>query len=148
MNIPDFSANCTGINLATRDTFLGNKTVLFFYPKDMTPGCTKEVCEFRDNFKEILDMGYQIFGVSKDSLASHEKFKEKYYLPFELISDVDGVLCESLDVWQQKTMFGKKYMGLVRSTFIVNEQGQIIKHWYKVSVSDHVKNVIKWLQSN
>ena len=148
MKIADFSA-CTNNNgIINEKSFLGKKTILFFYPKDMTPGCTKEACGFRDAYDEIISHGYNIYGVSKDSVASHNKFIAKHNLPFELISDDKNQLCSAFNVWQEKSMFGKKYMGIVRSTFIINDAGLIIKSWPKVSVTNHVSEVLAWIKTS
>jgi peroxiredoxin Q/BCP len=116
--------------------------VLYFYPKDATPGCTTEGQDFRDNHQEFLDNNTIIYGVSKDDLIKHEKFKDKQNFPFELIADVDGELCEKFGVWQLKKFMGKEYMGIVRSTFIINPKGEIIKKWTGVKVKGHVEEVL------
>lgn len=143
-----FSALTNESNTFTEQNLIGNKTILFFYPKDLTPGCTKEACEFRDVFNEITSLGYKIYGVSKDDIESHNKFIDKHALPFELIADTNGHLCSAFGAWQEKSMFGKKYMGIVRSTFIIGEAGDVLKKWPKVSVTNHVKEVLAWIKSN
>ena len=106
--------------------YVGKKLVLYFYPKDNTSGCTAQACNLKDNNGELLKAGYQILGVSTDNEASHQKFIEKYSLPFRLIADTDRKLVEAFGVWQEKNMFGKKYMGIIRTTFLVDEYGEII----------------------
>ncbi|MEE3003313.1 MAG: thioredoxin-dependent thiol peroxidase [Pseudomonadota bacterium] len=131
----------------TLGSFSDKKLVLFFYPKDMTPGCTIESCNFNDKYSEIIDLGAEVVGVSKDSQKSHIKFKEKYGFKYDLLVDEDCTICESFGVLQEKSMFGKKYMGIVRSTFIVNEDGKIIKVWPKVKINGHVDEVIEFLKT-
>ena len=121
--------------------------VLYFYPKDATPGCTTEGQDFRDNHQDFLDNNTIIYGVSKDDLVKHEKFKTKQKFPFELIADVDGELCELFGVWQLKKFMGKEYMGIVRSTFLINPQGKILKQWDGVIVKGHVLEVLETVKS-
>ena len=116
--------------------------VLYFYPKDATPGCTTEGQDFRDNHQAFIDANTVIYGVSKDDLNKHQKFKTKQNFPFELIADVDGELCELFGVWQLKKFMGREYMGIVRSTFIIDENGNILKHWDKVKVKGHAQQVL------
>jgi peroxiredoxin Q/BCP len=106
---------------------LGKKTVIYFYPKDSTPGCTAEACNLRDNYERFLAEGYQVYGVSKDSQKSHQNFIAKYELPFPLIADTEKKLVESMGVWGEKSMYGRKYMGTFRTTFLINEEGIIEK---------------------
>ena len=122
--------------------FQGKTVVLYFYPKDDTPGCTQESCDFRDSFSRLVSKGVVVLGASKDSVASHQKFKTKYQLPFSLLSDESGSLCEAYGVWKEKSMYGRKYMGIERSTFIINPQGRIARVYPKVSVSGHVDQVL------
>lgn len=110
-----------------RSDYPGKSIALYFYPKDMTSGCTTEACNLRDNYRELLDAGYQVIGVSADSEASHQKFIAKYSLPFPLISDPDHKLLEAFGVWGEKSMYGKKYMGTFRTTFIINSEGRITR---------------------
>lgn len=121
--------------------------VLYFYPKDSTPGCTTEGQEFRDNIQAFTDANCVIYGVSRDSLKSHENFKTKQNFPFELISDENCELCKTFGVWQLKKNYGKEYMGIVRSTFVVSAAGDILKSWEKVRVAGHVAEVLKFVQS-
>jgi peroxiredoxin Q/BCP len=128
------------------NNLLGKYTVLYFYPKDNTPGCTTEACDFRDANAELQKMGVQVIGISKDSLESHQKFSEKYNLNFPLWSDPNHQLLEAFGAWGQKNRFGKLYMGIIRSTFIIDPQGTIIKTWEKVKVKNHKKEVLNFLK--
>ncbi len=136
----------TGEKVALKD-FKGEKNVvLYFYPKDDTPGCTKEACSFRDNHKQFDDANTVIIGVSRDSVASHNKFIDKYDLPFWLISDEDEKICNKYDVIKEKNMYGKKVMGIVRSTFIIGKDGKIKKIFPKVKVDGHTEEVLAVLK--
>ena len=121
--------------------FKGQKLVVYFYPKDDTPGCTTESCAFRDQFPKFSKLNVAIVGVSKDSVKSHVKFKEKFGLNFPLLSDETGTMCADYGVWVEKSMYGKKYMGIERTTFLINETGRIEKIWSKVKVDGHVDEV-------
>ncbi|ABL02357.1 alkyl hydroperoxide reductase/ Thiol specific antioxidant/ Mal allergen [Candidatus Ruthia magnifica str. Cm (Calyptogena magnifica)] len=125
----------------------GRHIVLYFYPKDATPGCTTEGQDFRDNHQAFADANTVIYGVSKDDLTKHEKFKAKQNFPFELITDVGGTLCELFNVWQLKKFMGSEYMGIVRSTFLIDANGNILKHWNKVKVKGHAEEVLAYLQA-
>ena len=127
--------------------FIGKPMVIYFYPKDDTPGCTKEACDFRDNFARVKKTGAVVFGVSKDSVERHVKFKKKYDLPFPLLSDDTGEVCDKFGVWIEKSMYGRKYMGIERATFIVDKQGRIAKAFRKVKVPGHVDEVLECLKS-
>lgn len=120
-----------------------NGVVLYFYPKDNTPGCTTEACDFRDNLETIKKLGYSVVGVSKDDLKSHKKFIEKQNLNFDLLSDAETDLVEKFGVWQEKNMMGRKYMGIVRTTFLIDNNGKILKIYDNVKVKDHVATIIK-----
>ncbi|WP_142415736.1 thioredoxin-dependent thiol peroxidase [Hathewaya massiliensis] len=122
--------------------YKGKKVVLYFYPKDNTPGCTVEAIDFKDNINKFEELNTVILGVSRDSLKSHDKFKEKHCLPFVLLSDEEEVLCNLYGVLKEKNMFGKKCMGIERSTFIINEEGIIKKIFRKVKVANHVEEVL------
>jgi len=124
----------------------GHYTVVYFYPKDDTPGCTMEACNFRDAQSELTELGATVIGISKDSVASHQKFKHKHHLNFPLWSDPDHKLLEAFGSWQEKKMFGKPYMGIVRSTFILDPQGKILKTWEKVNPKNHDQEVLAFLQ--
>ncbi len=127
------------INLAD---FKGKNVVLYFYPKDDTPGCTMEAKDFRDHLQAFTDANTTIIGVSKDSVQSHGKFQQKYCLPFTLGSDETGNVCEDYGVWGEKSMYGKKYMGIERATFLIDAQGTLRHIWRKVKVDGHVKDVL------
>ena len=124
--------------------FKGKKIILYFYPKDNTSGCTQEACDFRDNINRLVKYT-TVIGVSPDSIKSHIKFKEKQILNFILLSDPDHTLSMAFDVWKEKSMYGRKYMGIERSTFLLNEELNIIKEWRKVKVKGHVDEVISYL---
>ena len=117
--------------------------MLYFYPKDDTPGCTAEACAFRDSLPDFSKIRATVVGVSKDSVASHDKFKTKFKLPFPLASDDDGKVCEAYGAWVEKSMFGKKYMGIERSTFLIDEKGVVRNIWSKVKVDGHAGEVLK-----
>ncbi len=123
----------------------GKTVVLYFYPRDNTPGCTTEACDFRDNYKAFLKKGAVILGVSPDSEKSHEGFRAKQALPFPLIADEDKALCKAYGVWQEKTLYGRKFMGVVRSTFVIGPDGRLKDVIRKVSVAGHVKGVLEAL---
>lgn len=123
-----------------------NKTVLYFYPKDNTSGCTKEACDFRDNMNRLTSSA-QVIGVSPDGISSHIKFQQKQNLNFTLVADIEHKLAEKYGVWKEKSMYGRKYMGIERSTFILDEQGNILKEWRKVKVPGHVDEVLQTLKS-
>lgn len=123
----------------------GKQVVLYFYPKDNTPGCTKESCDFRDNFAQFKKHGVEVFGISRDSAKSHSKFKQKYELPFTLLVDADGTVCEAYGVIDKKSLFGNTFLGITRSTFLIDEEGVIRGIWRKVKVNGHVEQVINEL---
>lgn len=145
---PDFTMPTDGNGTVSLSDYKGRKLVLYFYPKDDTPGCTTESCGFRDSIKAFEKIGAAIIGVSKDSVKSHDKFKKKYDLNFPLGSDEDGKVCEAYGVWQEKSMYGKKYMGIARSTFLIDEKGKIIQAWYNVKVPGHVDEVAAAAKGN
>ena len=146
--IPSFSTILDdGSELKSKD-FNGKYIVIYFYPKDSTPGCTKEGEDFRDLHKEFIKSNAQIYGVSRDSMASHHKFKAKYKFPFHLISDEDESLCKLFDVIKEKNMYGRKYMGIERSTFLINDKGQLLSEWRKVKVKGHAQEVLDTLRNN
>jgi peroxiredoxin Q/BCP len=121
--------------------------VLYFYPKDNTPGCTTEAMNFRDHYDEITGLGAAVYGISRDSLRSHESFKAKLGLPFELISDPEEAVCTQFDVMKMKNMYGKKVRGVERSTFVIDANGKVVKEWRGVKVNDHVAEVLEFLRS-
>ncbi len=140
---PDFTLPADGGQTVMLSALRGKNVVLYFYPKDDTPGCTVEAKDFADMMVNFTDADTVIVGISKDSIKSHEKFKEKHCLPFTLVSDTEGEVCEAYGTWVEKSMYGKKYMGIERATFLIDKQG-IIRHiWRKVSVPGHVKDVLK-----
>jgi peroxiredoxin Q/BCP len=142
---PDFSATDQSGEKVKLSSFKGKKNVvLYFYPKDMTPGCTTEACDFRDQFKKFKST--EILGVSIDSPERHQKFIEKYDLPFTLVSDVDQKVVNKYGVWQEKKLYGKKFMGIVRSTFIIDKSGVVRKIFPKVKVKGHIDEVLEALK--
>lgn len=144
--LPEFTCQATsGLTLNATD-FLGHYTVLYFYPKDNTPGCTTEGQDFSHLYPEFQQANSQIFGISKDSLRKHENFKAKFDFPFELISDPDETLCQLFDVIKLKKNFGKEYLGIERSTFLISPEGQLIEQWRKVSVKNHAQSVLDALK--
>jgi len=143
---PDFSVvDDTGKTVKLSD-FKGKKVVLYFYPKDDTPGCTKEACNFRDGIAEIRKQGAVVLGVSADSAESHRKFKAKFDLNFPLLADTDKKIVEGYDVWKEKSMYGKKYMGIERTTFVIDKDGKISHIFPKVKVDEHYEEVLKALE--
>ena len=125
----------------TLEEYRGKKVVLYFYPKDNTPGCTAESCDLRDNYSKFVEQGFEIIGVSADSEKSHTKFKSKYALPFRLISDVDRKVLQDYGAWGQKNLYGKSYLGIIRKTFIINEDGFVEKIIEKVKTKEHSKQI-------
>ena len=126
--------------------FKGQKVILYFYPKDNTSGCTQEACDFRDNINRLTSYA-TVIGISPDSIKSHKSFKEKHSLNFILLSDPEHKLAEKFEVWKEKSMYGRKYMGIERSTFIIDKNGKIEKEWRKVKVKGHVDEVIEYLSA-
>ena len=141
MKAPEFSLMNEQGNLVTLADYKGKYVVLYFYPKDMTPGCTTEACDFRDAYEEFSDLNAVILGVSADDASKHTKFIEKYGLPFSLLVDDNHAVSESYNVWVLKKMYGKEYMGIERSTFLINPDGIVVKEWRKVKVKDHINEV-------
>ena len=127
--------------------YVGKNLVIYFYPKDSTPGCTNESIDFKDNYDIFQKLNTEIFGISRDSLKSHEKFKAKYSFPFELLSDADEIACNLFDVIKMKNMYGKKVRGIERSTFLINTEGKLINEWRGVKVNGHVQELIEFLQN-
>ncbi len=145
---PDFTLATDGDGEITLSDLQGKKVVLYFYPKDDTPGCTKESCSFNENLSAFNKINTDVIGMSKCSVKKHNKFKEKYGLNFTLASDEDNDTCERYGTFVEKSMYGKKYMGIERSTFIINEQGIITHIWRKVKVPNHVEEVLDAIQEN
>lgn len=139
---PDFTMLADDGRKVSLKDFRGKKVVLYFYPKDDTSGCTAEACSFRDNLARVTTKGAVVLGVSRDDNASHRKFKSKYDLNFPLLSDDSGEVTETYGVWQTKSMYGREYKGIVRSTFLIDEKGKIAKIWPKVKVEGHTDEVL------
>ncbi|HUW99061.1 MAG TPA: peroxiredoxin [Acidiferrobacter sp.] len=143
--VPDFAIQATSDQAFHLSELRGTNIVLYFYPKDNTPGCTLEGQDFRDHYEEFEALNTTIFGVSRDSLKSHESFKDKQCFPFDLISDTDSTLCAAFDVIKEKTLYGKQSMGIERSTFIIDADGILQREYRKVKVKDHVLEILKTL---
>ncbi len=145
---PDFKLPASSGEDVQLSDFKGKNVVLYFYPKDMTPGCTTQACDFRDRHTEFEKQNTVILGVSPDPLARHDKFIEKHGLPFILLADEENKVAELYDVWKLKKNFGKEYMGIERSTFIIDGDGNIAKEYRKVKVKDHVEEALKFIEEN
>ena len=144
---PDFTLPTDGNRSVTLSGLKGKKVVLYFYPKDDTSGCTAEACGFRDALPDYSGTDAVVIGISKDSVASHDKFKKKHNLPFILASDAGGEVCEKYGTWVEKSMYGRKYMGIDRATFLIDGDGIVRGAWRKVRVPGHVAEVLKAVQS-
>ena len=144
---PDFSLPDQDGSTVTLKSLKGKQVVLYFYPKDDTSGCTKEACDFRDSLAPIKKAGAVVIGVSKDGKASHQKFIAKYGLPFALLSDEETVVCNAYGVYKEKSMYGRKYMGIERSTFVIDATGRVKALWRKVKVPGHVDEVLAALKA-
>ena len=142
-NCPKFKAECTSNKILSNDDFVGKNLVIYFYPKDSTPGCTTEGQEFRDKYKIFKKHNTDIIGVSRDSIKSHENFKLKQSFPFELLSDPDEKVCKAFGVMKLKSMYGREYIGVDRSTFIINDKGKVVREWRSVKVKGHVDEVLE-----
>lgn len=140
--VKDFKCAATGDKTVQLKDLRGKKVVLYFYPKDATPGCTTEGQDFRDRHAQFKRRNAVIFGVSRDSISSHEKFREKQKFPFDLLSDPDEKLCKQFDVIREKTLYGRKFMGVERSTFLIDEDGKLRQEWRKVKVQGHADEVL------
>ncbi|GAB6049404.1 peroxiredoxin [Hydrogenophilus islandicus] len=143
---PDFTLPATGNQTITLSALKGRPVVLYFYPRDNTPGCTNEAIAFRDHYAEFTQFGAVILGLSRDSVASHERFKEKFSLPFDLVSDPEELACAAYDVMRNKTMYGKPVRGIERSTFLIDANGHIAALWRKVKVEGHAEEVLEALK--
>jgi len=141
--VPAFSLPATGEQTLKLSDLKGKNIVLYFYPKDSTSGCTLEGQNFRDNIRKFSSRNTRILGVSRDKLSSHERFKEKQKFPFDLLSDEDEILCNLFDVIKEKNMYGKKHMGIERSTFLIDEKGILRNEWRKVKVKGHIEEVLE-----
>lgn len=140
---PDFSLPDQNGTVHTLEEYRGKKVVLYFYPKDSTAGCTKQACGFGELYPHFLEKGAVVLGVSKDSVASHKKFEQKYGLPFTILSDVDLEAIQAYDVWKEKNMYGKKTMGVVRTTYLIDEEGVIVQSMGKVKAADNPKQMLE-----
>jgi peroxiredoxin Q/BCP len=143
---PPFKLKTTAGGEISSPDLKGRKYVLYFYPKDDTPGCTREACDFRDNLVRLREEGVEVLGVSKDSLDSHEKFRKKYHLPFELLSDEGNAVARAYGAYGEKTMYGKKVLGTIRSTYLIDEYGRVGAVWSPVKVDGHVDRVLEHLR--
>jgi len=145
-NAPKFSIPDSEGNTVSLGDLKGSPIVLYFYPKDDTSGCTAEACDFRDNMARLKKDGVHVLGVSPDSATSHEKFREKYDLPFPLLVDADHAVAETYGAWGQKSMYGRTYEGIIRSTFLIDGEGVVRRAWNKVRVKGHVDEVLEALE--
>ncbi len=145
---PNFELEGRDGTVVQLSDFLGKKVVVYFYPKDNTPGCTRQACAFASAFQEYEDLGVKVIGISKDSLSSHNNFAQKYELPFILLSDPDRKAIEAFGVWQEKKMYGKVSMGVVRSTFLIDEEGYIEKIWKKAKPDTNAQDILDYLRGN
>lgn len=146
--VPDFSLNTDAGTSVSRASLLGQRYVLYFYPKDDTPGCTKEACAFRDLLPAFRDLGVAVYGVSADPVSAHAKFVRKYQLNFPLLADPERVLIEGMGVWVEKSMYGKTYMGIQRASFVIGMDGRVQQVWPKVSPEKHPEEVRSWLAAH
>ena len=140
---PDFSLPDQNGEMRALTDYRGQKVVLYFYPKDMTSGCTKQACAFGELYPQFREKGAVVLGVSKDSVTSHKKFEEKYGLPFTLLSDTETKTIQAYDVWKEKTLYGRKYMGVVRTTYLIDENGTIVKAFGNVKAAENPKDMLK-----
>ena len=140
---PDFSLPDQNGEMHALTDYRGQKVVLYFYPKDMTSGCTKQACAFGELYPQFREKGAVVLGVSKDSVTSHKKFEEKYGLPFTLLSDTEAKTIQAYDVWKEKTLYGRKYMGVVRTTYLIDENGTIVKAFGNVKAAENPKDMLK-----
>ena len=145
--VQNFSLEGTSNLQFNLNDFAGKNIIIYFYPKDSTPGCTNEGIDFKDLYESFKNLNTKIFGISRDSLKSHENFKAKYHFPFELLSDPDEVACQLFDVIKMKNMYGKQVRGIERSTFIINIQGELIQEWRGVKVNGHVVEVLDFIKN-
>ncbi|MCW8829088.1 MAG: thioredoxin-dependent thiol peroxidase [Gammaproteobacteria bacterium] len=141
--VPDFTLPATGVQEISLKQLKGKNVVLYFYPKDSTPGCTTEGQDFRDNYESFRQHNTEILGISRDGIKSHENFKARQGFPFELLSDKDETVCQLFDVIKEKNLYGKKVMGVERSTFLIDAKGVLRQEWRKVKVKEHVQEVLE-----
>jgi peroxiredoxin Q/BCP len=139
---PDFTLPRSGGGTLSLHDLRGRKVILYFYPKDDTSGCTKEACEFRDTSEQIEEADAVVLGISPDGVASHDRFRQKYALPFALLADEDHAVAERYGVWQEKSLYGKKYWGIARTTFLIDEEGRIERVWERVKPAGHAADVL------
>ena len=139
---PDFTLPDQNGNRHSLSDYRGKEVILYFYPKDNTPGCTKQACGFAERYPQFIEKGAVVLGISKDSVASHKKFEEKYGLPFTILSDPELVAIQAYDVWQEKKNYGKTYMGVVRTTYLIDEEGKIAKVFDKVKAADNPEQML------
>ncbi len=145
MKAPEFTLSDQDGNLVSLSEFRGKKVILYFYPKDNTPGCTAQACGFGEYYPQFQEKGAVVLGVSKDTIASHKKFQEKYSLPFTLLSDPELTVIQAYDVWKEKNMYGKKTMGVVRTTYLIDEEGMIVKAFGKVKAKENPAQMLELL---
>ena len=145
--VPELTLEGTSNTSFSISNYAGKNLIIYFYPKDSTPGCTNESIDFKDNYDIFQKLNTEIFGISRDSLKSHEKFKAKYSFPFELLSDADEIACNLFDVIKMKNMYGKKVRGIERSTFLINTEGKLVNEWRGVKVNGHIQELIEFLQN-
>ena len=145
LRAPAFKGKDQDGKIISLEDFVGKKVILYFYPKDDTPGCTAEACNMRDNYEMLLSKGFAIVGVSPDTEKSHVRFREKYHLPFSLIADPDKLIIKNYGAWGEKSMYGKKYEGVLRTTFVIDEKGFILKVITKVDTKDHAQQILNEL---
>ena len=139
---PDFTLPDQNGNRHSLSDYRGKEVIVYFYPKDNTPGCTKQACGFAERYPQFIEKGAVVLGISKDSVASHKKFEEKYGLPFTILSDPELVAIQAYDVWQEKKNYGKTYMGVVRTTYLIDEEGKIAKAFDKVKAADNPEQML------
>ena len=145
--VPEFTGQATsGIDFKLSD-YKGNPLIIYFYPKDNTPGCTQEGKDFRDNYPAFETKNIAIFGISRDGIKAHENFKARHEFPFDLISDKDETICQLFDVIKEKKMYGKVHMGIERSTFLIGRDGKLLKEWRKVKVKEHIAQVLEAIEA-
>jgi len=143
--VENFTLPATGDQNLSLSDFKGRKLIIYFYPKDNTPGCTREGQDFRDLYKQIINAGADVLGVSRDSVKTHENYRNKHEFPFNLLSDKDELLCTQFDVIHEKKLYGRTYMGIERSTFLIDTDGVLLQEWRKVRVPDHAQAVLDTL---
>jgi thioredoxin-dependent peroxiredoxin len=145
--VPSFTLPASNGEEVSLEQYRGQKVVIYFYPQDNTPTCTQESCDFRDYHGDYRKLNTAVLGISPDKLSSHDKFIAKYELPFLLLSDTELTVCELFGVWKLKKLYGREYMGVERSTFLINEQGVLVKEWRKVRIKNHVADVLEAIKA-